>query len=412
LHRKLILFLSCAAMASGVISPTLFAQEQATQKKAPKLKGYFYVKPAPKRNVEATANLMGTASASKSLPLWTFFTESSRDHNGYSGVMVGRDPFSGVGNAYAKTYIVPLIIKTNSIVADIKPDGSFKTKTGVTTFNPTVADPACLTAPNDVPLTLYEQSPIFKDSTFDFGGTVVGTTQYVDAFQKANFWGVDDHEAHYALLDPVIPLKAVVINVPAAHGVALPGSFFGVCGPLGIVDINWLDAYLDNTVLPALQCQGVDPSNFPVFPEYNVVESDGPPNLAQCCTVGYHATSGFPIQTYSAADFDSTGLFGFDFKNTYAASHEVAEWVDDPFGTNPTPGWSAGQAAGFCQGNLEVGDPLTGTQSIRIAMSNGFTYNLQESAFFSWFYGAPSIGIHDWYSNNGTFLTDAGPPCQ
>jgi hypothetical protein len=45
-------------------------------------------------------------------------------------------------------------------------------------------------------------------------------------------------------------------------------------------------------------------------------------------------------------------------------------------------------------------------------MPNGFTYHLQELAFFSWFYGAPSIGIHGWYSNNDTFTGDAGPPCQ
>jgi hypothetical protein len=42
----------------------------------------------------------------------------------------------------------------------------------------------------------------------------------------------------------------------------------------------------------------------------------------------------------------------------------------------------------------------------------GYTYHLQELAFFSWFYGAPSIGIHQWFSDNGTFLTDAGPMCQ
>jgi hypothetical protein len=410
--RPTLLF-SCATVALCIISPASFGQEQATQNKA-RLKAYFWVKPAPKHHVQATANRMGTASASQSLPVWTFFTESSRDHTGYSGVMVGRDPFNGVGNAYAKTYIVPLIINTKSIVTAINLDGSFQTKSGVTTFNPTVADRACLTAPNDVPIEVYEQSPIFKNSTFDFGGTVVGTTQYIDAFQKANFWEVDDHDAHYALLDPVIALPAVVINVPAASGAAIPGSLLGTCGPVAVVDFFWFDAYLDNTVLPALRCKGVNPSNFPVFPEYNVVSSNGPPTLnpADCCILGYHGSTGFPIQTYSPVDFDTTGLFGFEFMDTYAASHEVAEWVDDPFGTNVTPPWgNLGQATG-CQADLEVADPLTDTTSVRIAGSNGFTYHLQELAFFSWFYGAPSIGIHHWYSNNGTFLKDAGPPCQ
>ena len=66
---------------------------------------------------------------------------------------------------------------------------------------------------------------------------------------------------------------------------------------------------------------------------------------------------------------------------------------------------------GSCQENLEVGDPLTGTTVAPVLMPNGFTYNLQEMAFFSWFFGGPSIGVNGWYSNNGTFTTDAGPVC-
>jgi hypothetical protein len=93
-------------------------------------------------------------------------------------------------------------------------------------------------------------------------------------------------------------------------------------------------------------------------------------------------------------------------------SHEVGEWVNDPYGNNPTPAWGhTGQVPG-CQNNLEVGDPLSGTDAPRIFGSNGFTYHLQELAFFSWFFQTPSIGIHGWFSNNGTFLTDAGPPCH
>ena len=93
-------------------------------------------------------------------------------------------------------------------------------------------------------------------------------------------------------------------------------------------------------------------------------------------------------------------------------SHEVGEWMNDPFGNTPVPPWGhIGQQPG-CQGNYEVGDPLSGTDVGPIVMPNGFTYHLQELAFFSWFYGAPSVGIHGWFSDNGTFLTDAGPPCQ
>jgi len=93
-------------------------------------------------------------------------------------------------------------------------------------------------------------------------------------------------------------------------------------------------------------------------------------------------------------------------------SHEVAEWMNDPFDNNPTPPWGhTGQVSG-CQDNLEVGDPLSGTEAPPIVMSNGFTYHLQELAFFSWFFNSHSVGIHHWFSNNGTFLHDAGPPCH
>jgi hypothetical protein len=47
-----------------------------------------------------------------------------------------------------------------------------------------------------------------------------------------------------------------------------------------------------------------------------------------------------------------------------------------------------------------------------VKMPNGFSYHLQELAFYSWFLGKPSTAINGWYSSNGTFLTDAGPPCQ
>jgi hypothetical protein len=86
--------------------------------------------------------------------------------------------------------------------------------------------------------------------------------------------------------------------------------------------------------------------------------------------------------------------------------------MNDPYIINGTPAWGhTGQVAG-CQNNLEVGDPLTGVEAPRVVMPNGFTYHLQELAFFSWFFGNPSLGIHGWDSDNGTFLTDAGPVCQ
>jgi hypothetical protein len=33
-------------------------------------------------------------------------------------------------------------------------------------------------------------------------------------------------------------------------------------------------------------------------------------------------------------------------------------------------------------------------------------------AFFSYFYGGPSLGVNGWYSNNNTLTTDAGTVCS
>ena len=64
-----------------------------------------------------------------------------------------------------------------------------------------------------------------------------------------------------------------------------------------------------------------------------------------------------------------------------APTHEVNEWINDPGGANPTPAWgNIGQVAG-CQANLEDGDPLSGTLMPTVTL-NGFTYHLQELAFF------------------------------
>ena len=94
----------------------------------------------------------------------------------------------------------------------------------------------------------------------------------------------------------------------------------------------------------------------------------------------------------------------------------MAELLDDPLVEDATggvgfgtPAWgNVGQVSG-CQSNLEVGDPLTGTPFGTPRMPNGVTYHPQELAFFSWFFGPPSIGAGLYYSNNRSFSVAAGP---
>jgi len=274
--------------------------------------------------------------------------------------------------------------------------------------------------PNNIASVLLNESPIFQPASFSFGGSSVGKTQYIDAFMRANFINANPGilRSYHLQFAPVNNLGAIVINVPANEGVAINvTTFFGPpsCGTLVLVDFDWFDDYLNTRVLPQLaQEYGVGPSNLPIFLLYNSVLG-GPPSvgLGDCCTLGYHGVGGFPTptQTYAVADFDTTDLFGPGAINTAVISHELAEWANDPYTINLVPPWGdIGQVAG-CQSNLEVGDPLTGTVLAPITMSNGFAYSLQELAFFSWFMGGRSIGVNGWYSDNGTFTTDAGVPC-
>ncbi len=409
--------LLCLSFILGIFVPAVQAQEPIQENREP-VRIMTAVKPIPQEAVE------GTRAASKAqnvagLPIWNYFTESTRDFFGYSGTMIGRDPFNGGGGVSIPTNIVPLVIVTHSIATGINNKGDYTIKPGATVFDPTAPDNACMAAPNNVPLTVVRQSPLFEDAAFNFGGTNVGTTQYINAFQRAEFWKALGNGAseYHTLLQPVRPMAPIVIDVPANHGLARP-KFLNpasatICGPQGRVDIDWFDTYLNDVVIPELSAKGVAPSTLPVFLVYNTVFGIPAIDPRQCCILGYHSgTAAIPIQTYAVSDFDETAFFGSSFKDVTVMSHELAEWANDPFVGNFTPGWgNTGQVIGSCQYNLEVGDPLTGIEAPRIAMPNGFTYHLQELAFYSWFFGAPSVGIHGWFSNNGTFLTDAGPPC-
>lgn len=416
MDRKLMVVALCGLAALSAAACAAFGQE--AKKQVPGLQILHATKGGHAAEAENIKNSVAAGSSSRtpSLPLFTFDVVSDRDGNNYTGVMVGANPFTRGGDkdVHVKTFIVPLIITTNSVgVSTNFKTGDFTTAPGVTTFDPTANDNACLSAPNNNPLKLFQHTPMFDNYDISVGGVDMGHTQYIDAFQRAEFWNVlKDRDDYHLLLSPVVTLSPIAINIPADQGLTLPPADFPACGPFGIVDIDFFDAYLNTNVLPALAPQ-VNAGNFPIFLLYNTVLAFTPQtNLFDCCVLGYHGTTNFlPLGTYSPSDFDTTGLFGSTQGDSNTLSHEVGEWANDPFGNNPTPLWGhTGQVAG-CQGNLEVGDPLSGTNFSPIGGRNGYTYHLQELAFFSWFFTSESIGIHGWFSDNDTFTSDAGPVC-
>jgi len=336
------------------------------------------------------AQARASARAGTTVPEYTASVKVGTKNFTYT--IVGKNPAIKVTNpsTTVNAVLVPVIMKFS--------DG--------TNWNPTKVD-SC--DPGASALARTQKSPVFVSQSWKFGGTSIGTGQYTDAFQRAEFWkfakptGINPG-FHVKL--SLKTLKAITINVPNAQAFVLNQGTS--CGNhlVGATNIGWLDNHLQKVVIPSLAGQGVGTRTFPIFLLHNFVEICG----SRCLAGGYHSafTVSTGVQTYGVAMYDNSGLLSGS-SDISILSHEVAEWQNDPSGTNPTPSWgNIGQVSG-CQTNLEVGDPLSGT-SFKDTL-NGFTYHPQELAFFSWFYHqSPSLGVNGWYSDKGTFKTFA-PPC-
>jgi hypothetical protein len=376
-------------LAAGLVSlATPVAAQQAIPITEP-LHGYYTY--GQLRGV-TTEEAIRSGSASTSIPMWAYSVTASRDGSTRTGVMVGRSPFfHGARTTNIPAFIVPLKVHL--------PDG------GV--FDPSVADPTCLSS--KVPTTVFGNSPLFQATDFIMDGTDMGTTQYIDAFQRANFFSevVSATGTRYHTALSTTTLAEQTFNVPTNKG----GTFSaGHCGNLGIMDLATFDSFVQGTLVPFVAAHGGGPTSLPIILLYNVVIANPfvPTTSANCCILGYHQAFGSPVQTYSVGDFDSQNGTFAGTSDISAPSHEIGEWMNDPLGTNFVPLWgNIGQVSG-CQNNLEVGDPLSGTLFPSVTLS-GFTYHVQELAFFSWFMGGPSIGLDGDFSNNDAFTTEAAP---
>ena len=87
-------------------------------------------------------------------------------------------------------------------------------------------------------------------------------------------------------------------------------------------------------------------------------------------------------------------------------THEIAEWLNDPFINDVVPAWTVKSEPQYgCSHRLEVGDPLVGV----VFKVKGLHY--QDEADFSWFARQkPSLGFQGRYSYRGTFTT-VSPAC-
>ena len=388
--RSRVIAVTATALGLGALVVLSSATQAAAVGSVPVL-GHVPSTPLYDVGVHGTLTNAGMRNATAAFSPLHFTTTVKDGANTYTDVMVGKNPSKRTRNGLAtiKTLLVPLIINFSN--------GD--------TWDPTTTD-SCDAGGSALART--QNSPIFVSQPWTWGGTPIGTGQVTDAFQRAEFWtyaqptGVDPT---YGVQLALTTVRTVTINVPTADAAAATGVPCGN-GLLGLVEINWLDSYLRTTVIPSLASQGLTARTLPIFLLHNVAEYIG--TTSQCCVLGYHsayAPSAGVIQTYGLSMYDNSSLFTGS-GDVSALSHEVGEWQNDPYGTNSTLPWGHVGQVTACQGNLEVGDPLSGTTFADPV--GGFTYHPQELAFYSWFYHqSPSLGVNGWYSDRGTFTTSA-----
>lgn len=351
----------------------------------------------PLQEPVSAEQLASQAAAGATIPLWSATVKSLG--KSYKYMMVGQNPQIKLSNPAT---VVPFVIVP---VKFIFANGDV--------FDPTASDATC--SPSGTPLNLFLGSPILKNITLDNGnGQKVVTGQLSDVFQFANFFkftGPGRINPHFSFILKPAVLKALPVSVPSSAGRVASAP----CGNIGLININDWMSFVETTVFKDLK-SALKPTTIPFFLFYNVILCQTG-DTGGCGIAGFHGAFLNPnysktFQTYGVAGYDTTGEFPGVFADVLAAGHEIDELQDDPSGLNLTPAWGhIGQVNG-CQDNLEVGDPLTGT-FFQVTMSNGFTYHLQDLAFFSWFYRqSPSIGLGGVYSLLGTFTTSAGPVCH
>ena len=307
-------------------------------------------------------------AASTALQTWngSFIYQGTTYH--YN--MVGAPPASST-TATVRTFIIPIrIVLSNGAVYNPQT----KLSNGKTVVQNTVA------------------SPIFSTAVdFTSGGVNLGPSQYIDAYQRANFGGSTANPSHLLLGGPTV-LSQVTLNVPKRSG--SQGTVFGFRA--GLVDINYFDTQLHSILTSLTNAGTIGPNVFPIFLTYDVYLTQN----RQCCIGGYHSSTGSTSAPQSYAHATYVNHVGSFSQDVSALSHEVGEWADDPLvvniNGNNTP----------C-GSLENGDPLENNANFGDFQytANGFTYNLQDLVTLPYFGAPPSTSVNNEFTFHGESLT-------
>jgi hypothetical protein len=328
-------------------------------------------------------------AGARTIPHFTFQYTDPINGVTYPITMVGNDPRQG-GTSTVHTVIIPF--KMNFVGAG--QDTSILNDIGYAGFRAT-ATTHSFDGSSKVAATLA--SPAFSDYTYpaDLGGD---RGQIVDTFMRSQFNKIGTDYHVILQNDAVLPTQ--VIDVPADQGIAYvrPVPAWRMAHGLqatpdytGVADVNWFST----RVKQAMSSLQVDAATLPIILTDNVLLYIGPNNYVNCCILGYHGAGSpmpnshgtgsvngkgnQPVQTYAYAAYTTPGTYsGYlqdytkpldrttpkptrGLADIHALSHELSEWVDDPFTNNAVQPWLTPTAPQYgCTKLLETGDPVVG----------------------------------------------------
>lgn len=282
------------------LSQTSIQLKQTTVSKVPNA-----IKSALASGAQLPLSIQRSTNGDFAIPYW----QGSFNYGGnpFNYTMVGGAPQRG-GTTIIPTQIIPITVVL---------DGCVDLNNNPVSFNPQ----------NVVSLTL--NSPNFEEAAYSSG-----YTQYGDAQFRAEFYNSMRGSWHTLLGNPQ-KLSSVTVEVPPGLGycAAVPGG-----QAFADVDVNFFASQLETI----LQLEPVRLSGLPITFSKDVFLYEGG-DPGQCCILGFHSAGplypgGNPLQTMAWASWVSTADdLGSGWGDVTALSHEISEWMNDPFTANIVP---------------------------------------------------------------------------
>jgi hypothetical protein len=304
----------------------------------------------------------------------------------YPYTMVGNKPQSG-GTTTVPVQLVPISMFFEE----------FAHESGA----PIVLDPAPV-------IPRVQTSPNFRSAQY-----ATGLTQFGDAVQRAEFHSSAAQEWHTLLGSPEI-LKPLRIVVPRGMAKVYRNSSTGVV--YAIVDTDFFLSQL-NTII---QLERMEPDALAIALTSNVFLAPQS-EIKKCCVLGFHTSFDLGevaqlkfVQTFIWASWVDQGILGTSLADVTPMSHEVSEWMNNPFGSNSVPAWQIPNS-NACQSNLETGDPLATMPNAGYpVLIDGFTYHPQNQVLLQWFQrGSASDAIEGAFSfPDPTLVTGPSQACS